>query len=172
MPAMASSKGMSGETGFRKTDGSIQLVSFRLGAEEYGIEIGKVREIILVGGITQVPRTPNYVKGLINLRSSVIPIIDLKLRFGMSESVRTEETRIIVVSVSQRTIGIVVDSVNEVLRVPTENIAPPPLSVAGLGHDYLTGIAKINERLLILLDITKILDFETNDVPAAIEQLA
>lgn len=145
------------------TDGSLQMVGFRLAEEEYGIEINKVREIILVGEITQVPETPEYVKGLINLRSTVIPIVDLKLRFGLPETARTDDTRIVVVSVAGKTIGIIVDAVNEVLRVSQEQIAPPPPTVAGLSQDYLGGLAKLEDRLLILLDIEKILLPEEGD---------
>lgn len=135
----------------------MQLVSFRLADEEYGIEIKKVREIILVGEITRVPQTPPYVKGLINLRSTVIPIIDLKLRFGLPETEPTDETRIMVANVAGKTIGVIVDAVSEVLRISQEQIAPPPPTVAGLGREYLVGLARLKERLLILLDIEKIM---------------
>ncbi len=139
-------------------DRTLQLVSFRLAEEEYGIEISRVREIILVGEITEVPQTPAYVKGLINLRSTVIPIVDLKLRFGLPETVQTDDTRIVVVDVGGKTIGVIVDAVNEVLRVSRDQIAPPPQAVQGTtGDDYLTGLAKVNDRLLILLDIEKIM---------------
>ena len=139
-----------------------QLVGFQLADEEYGIEIGKVREIILVGDITRIPQTPRFVKGLINLRSTVIPIIDLRLRFGIPEAEATDETRIVVTQVNGKTIGIIVDSVNEVLRVSREQIAPPPPTVAGCAQDYLLGLANLEDRLLILLDIEKILDDETD----------
>ena len=140
------------------TDRTLQLVSFRLADEEYGIEISKVREIILVGEITEVPQTPAYVKGLINLRSTVIPIVDLKLRFGLPEIDRTDDTRIVVVDVGGKTIGVIVDEVNEVLRISREQIAPPPEAVRGrAGDDYLTGLAKVDDRLLILLDIEQIM---------------
>ncbi len=135
----------------------MQLVSFRLADEEYGIEIKKVREIILVGEITRVPQTPPYVKGLINLRSTVIPIIDLKLRFGLPETAPTDETRIVVANVNGKTIGVIVDAVSEVLRISKDQIAPPPPTVAGLGREYLVGLARLKERLLILLDIEKIM---------------
>lgn len=145
----------------------MQLVSFRLADEEYGIEIKKVREIILVGEITRVPQTPPYVKGLINLRSTVIPIIDLKLRFGLPETEPTDETRIVVANVAGKTIGVIVDAVSEVLRISQEQIAPPPPTVAGLGREYLVGLARLKERLLILLDIEKIMLDDISRDPAA-----
>jgi purine-binding chemotaxis protein CheW len=146
-----------GDNKLSTTSGTIQLVSFRLAQEEYGIEITRVREIILMGAITRVPQTPAYVKGLINLRSTVIPVIDLRIRFGLPESEATDESRIMVVNVGGKTIGIVVDAVSEVLRVSTEQIAPPPPTVVSLGTEYLTGLVKLEKQLLILLDIDKVL---------------
>lgn len=137
--------------------GTIQVVSFRLASEEYGIEITKVQEIILVGEITRVPQTARYIKGLINLRSTVIPIVDLRLRFGMPEEQPTDETRIMVMNVRGKTIGIIVDAVSEVLRISKDQIAPPPPTVSSLGREYLTGLAKLDKRLLILLDVECIL---------------
>ncbi len=147
----------------------MQLVSFRLAQEEYGIEITKVQEIILMGEITRVPQTPDYIKGLINLRSTVIPIVDLRLRFGLPKEEPTDETRIMVVNVAGKTIGIIVDAVSEVLRIGHEQIAPPPPTVAGLGQEYLTGLVKLDSRLLILLDIDKILG---QDERAAVDAVA
>jgi purine-binding chemotaxis protein CheW len=136
--------------------GTFQLVSFRLAKEEYGIEITRVREIILFGEITRIPQTPDYIKGLINLRSTVIPIVDLRLRFGLPEGEQTDDTRIMVVNVGGKMIGIIVDAVSEVLRVAHEQIAPPPPTVATLGRDYLTGLVRLEDRLLILLDIDRL----------------
>jgi purine-binding chemotaxis protein CheW len=140
-----------------ETMGSMQLVSFHLAEESYGVEITKVREIILMGEITRIPHTPDYVKGLINLRSSVIPVIDLRIRFGLPEAELTSESRIMVINVGGKTIGIVVDAVSEVLRISNDQIAPPPPTVAGLGREYLTGLVRLEDQLLILLDIDKLL---------------
>jgi purine-binding chemotaxis protein CheW len=136
--------------------GSMQLVSFKLGDETYGIEITKIREIILVGEITQIPETPRYVKGLINLRSTVIPVIDLRARFSLPATESTSESRIMVLHVGSRTIGIIVDSVNEVLRVTRQEISPAPPTVTSSGNGYMTGLVRLKEDLLILLDVDRL----------------
>lgn len=143
-----------------RTAETMQLVSFRLAQEEYGIEITKVQEIILPGEITRVPRTPDYVKGLINLRSEVIPVVDLRRRFDLPAQETNDETRIMVVNVHGKTLGMIVDAVSEVLRVAKDQIVPPPTTVAGIGHEYLTGLVKLNDRLLILLNIDRVLNEE------------
>jgi purine-binding chemotaxis protein CheW len=156
---------------FSEVHGTMQLVSFTLGKELYGIEITKVREIILIADITRIPETPNFLKGLINLRSTVIPVIDLRVRFGMPEAETTDESRIMVLQARGKTVGIVVDAVSEVLRVKQEQISPPPPTVAGLGREYLNGLVKLDERLLILLDVDKIFnDDEMAAIKAAGEQ--
>jgi purine-binding chemotaxis protein CheW len=152
--ATLESRGM--ENTFSEVHGTMQLVSFKLGKELYGIEITKVREIILITEITRIPETPVFLKGLINLRSTVIPVIDLRVRFGLPEAELSDESRIMVIQACGRTIGIMVDAVSEVLRVKHDQIAPPPPTVAGLGRDYLNGLVKLDDRLLILLDIDKI----------------
>jgi purine-binding chemotaxis protein CheW len=148
------------ETRRTEAAGSMQLVSFRLAQEEYGIEITRVQEIILMGEITRIPQTPPYVKGLINLRNTVIPIVDLRLRFGLPPQEPTDETRIMVVNMTGRTIGVIVDAVSEVLRISGDQISPPPPTVAGLGRDYLNGLVNLENRLLILLNIDKMLGEE------------
>lgn len=140
--------------------GTIQLVSFQLAQELYGIEITRVREIILISEITRIPQTPACVKGLINLRNNVIPVIDLRVLFSMPEGQQTDESRIMVLQTGNRTVGIMVDAVCEVLRVKKDQIAPPPATVASLGKEYLTGIVRLEKQLLILLNIDTILTDE------------
>ena len=168
MSTVTSEKPVHRDSSLSEVTGTMQLVRFCLAQEEYGIEITKVQEIILMGEITRVPQTPPYIKGLINLRSTVIPIVDLRLRFALEETPQTEATRIMVVNVAGKTIGIIVDAVSEVLRVSENQVAPPPPTVAGLRQDYLTGLVKLEKRLLILLDIDKILDEEQTEVVEAI----
>lgn len=139
---------------------SSQIVTFKLAAEEYGVDITKVQEIILLGDITRVPEVPEFIEGVINLRGNVIPIVDLRKRFRLKQVDRNEETRIIVVNVNSKVIGIVVDAVNEVLRIGQSEIEPPPSTISGVGKEYLKGLVKLEKRLLILLDIESILTLE------------
>lgn len=155
-----------------ESSATMQLVSFRLASEEYGVEIMKVREIILMGEITMIPQTTDYVKGVINLRSTVIPIVDLRLRFGLEAERYTEETRIMVVNVEGTEIGIIVDAVTEVLRITKDQIVSPPPTVAGLGQEYLSGLAKLEDRLLILLDLDRVLGDAGKQVVDKIAQSA
>jgi purine-binding chemotaxis protein CheW len=134
-----------------------QLVSFRLSNEEYGVDIMKVQEIILPGAITLMPQVPAFIRGLINLRGHVIPIIDLRRRFSLPAAQDTEETRIIVVNITGRTIGMVVDAVNEVLRISSEQIEPPPSSVSGIEQEYIMGLVKFDKKLLIMLNVDLLL---------------
>ena len=143
-----------------------QLVSFRIGTEEYGVSIMKVQEIIRMQEITKVPQMPVFIEGIINLRGNVIPIVDLRKRFNLPSVERTGETRIVVVSVRERVMGIVVDGVSEVLRLSDEQIEPPPPAVSNIGREYIKGVGKLEKRLLILLDIDRIL---TSDEHAVID---
>ncbi|MEZ7890863.1 MAG: chemotaxis protein CheW [Candidatus Wallbacteria bacterium] len=141
-----------------------QLVSFRLGAEEYGLSIMKVQEIIRLQEITKVPQMPEFIEGVINLRGNVIPIIDLRKRFGLEIIEKTAETRIVVVSVRERVMGIIVDGVSEVLRLSDDQIEPPPPVVSNIGREYIKGVGKLEKRLLILLDIDKILSSQEHSI--------
>lgn len=134
-----------------------QIVSFSLGEESYGLNIMKVQEIILIGQITQMPQAPDYVRGLINLRGHVIPIIDLRRRFGMPDVEKTESQRIVVVNVNERTMGLVVDAVDQVLRVRTEDVEPAPSGVTRGQRDFIAGLVKLEDRIVILLDVERLL---------------
>ena len=137
-----------------------QIVSFRLGAEIYGVAIMHVQEIILIGPVTPMPSVPEYVRGLTNLRGHVIPIIDLAKRFGMESSPDTAASRIVVLNVSDKTIGVVVDAVEEVLRLRDSQIEPVAQGFSGVGGEFVDGLAKLENCLLILLRIERILDIE------------
>lgn len=134
-----------------------KYLTFALGREEYGLEILKVMEIIGIMDITAVPQVPEYVKGVINLRGKVIPVISLRRKFGMQEIEYTSETCIIVVSLGDILVGIVIDKVQEVLDIPKENIEAPPSSGVTGKTDYLLGIGKVGDAVKILLNIDKIL---------------
>ena len=134
-----------------------QLVVFQLGAELYGVDIARVHEIIRLQTITRVPRAPRFVEGVINLRGKVIPVVDLRRSFGLPLAEHTRATRTVVVEIGDQVVGIIVDSVSEVLRVSTSTIEPPSPVVAGIDSEYLHGIAKLPERLVILLDLDRVL---------------
>ncbi len=134
-----------------------KYLTFALGKEDYGLEILKVREIIGMMNITAVPQVPPYVKGVINLRGKVIPVIDLRLKFGMKEIETTVETCVIVVNLSEVLIGIVIDKVKEVLDIKQDKIEPAPNFGSDVHTDYILGIGKINESVKILLNIEKVL---------------
>ena len=138
-------------------DEVVQLVSFNIGEEEFGVDILKVQEINRMVEITRVPNSPDYVEGVINLRGKVIPIIHMRKRLGMPAKPLDKDTRIIVVEIDKKVIGFIVDSVNEVLRINKSITEPPPSMVAGIDSDFITSIAKLEDRLLILLDLEKIL---------------
>jgi len=141
-----------------------KYLTFALGHEEYGLEILGVREIIGLMDITGVPQVPEYVKGVINLRGKVIPVIDLRLKFGMPKQDYTNETCIIVINVMNTLMGIVVDRVCEVLDISGDNIEPAPSFGTKLHTDFITGMGKIGDKVKILLDIEKVL---TEDVVLA-----
>ncbi len=140
-----------------KSDKLLQLVSFKVGEEEFGIDILKVQEINRMMEITQVPDSPPDVEGVVNLRGKVIPVIDLRKRFGLQPKEQTNHTRIIVVELSNKTVGFIVDEVNEVLRIPSSVTEPPPSLAVGNSANYIIGIGKLDNRLLTLLDLDKVI---------------
>lgn len=144
----------------RNVEQERQLVIFSLYGEEFGIEITKVREIVKPREITRLPNVVDFVEGVTNLRGEVIPIIDLKKRFGVEATAITDDSRIIIVDISDNRVGLIVDDVTEVLRISNGDIDPPPRTIAGLKAEYIEGIGKFGDRLLILLDVDRILTTE------------
>lgn len=138
-------------------DELIQLVSFMLENEEYGVEVLKVREIIRMPTITKMPNTPSYVEGIINLRGKVIPIISMRKRFGLIEGDICSQTRIMVMDVAGTLTGFIVDAVSEVIRIHSSEIQPPPSMVVsgGIDQEFITGVFNHTERLLIIMDVDR-----------------
>ncbi|NLT22822.1 MAG: chemotaxis protein CheW [Syntrophorhabdus sp.] len=134
----------------------LQLVTFKLGTEEFGVDILKVQEINKMMNITKIPNAPAFIEGVINLRGKIIPIVDLRKRLGFREQPYDKSTRIIVVELEGLVLGFIVDSVSEVLRIPANTIEPPPSMVAGIESEYIEGVGKLDDRLLILLELKKI----------------
>lgn len=138
-----------------------KYLTFRLANEEYGLEILKVREIIGLMDITKVPKTPEYIRGVINLRGKVIPVLELRLKFGMDAKQDTEETCIIVVDIAGEAgsvlMGILVDAVSEVLDIQSEEIEDPPSFGAGFDTRFILGIGKVKNTVKLLLDIDRVL---------------
>lgn len=153
-----------------RMDRAGKYLTFALANEEFGLEILKVREIIGYIGVTAVPQTPHYVKGVINLRGQVIPVIDLRAKFGMETAEITEQSCIIVVEVGRDdltcSVGILVDRVQEVLDIGAGSIEEPPRFGASVNTDFILGMGKVGDRVKILLDIDKVL---AGDRPEGIE---
>lgn len=139
-----------------KAEQELQLVTFRLANEEYGLPITKVQEINRLVPVTKLPQTPSFMEGIINLRGRIIPVIDLRKRFGMAITAHGEDTRIIIVEIHGQIVGATVDAVKEVVRLDIANIEPPPTNVA-VDSQYIDGVGKIDDRLIILLDLDKVL---------------
>lgn len=148
----------------------IKVIVFRLVDEEYGVEVNQVRSIEKMQSITRVPRTPEFVKGVINLRGVVTPIIDLKTRFDLGEEAYTDSTRIIIVAVDDMEVGLIVDAANDVIDIPLNSIEQPPAVVGGIKASYLRGVAKLQDRLLIMLNLDKVLSSEEIQAMSALER--
>ncbi len=141
---------------------TLQITAFRLGKEEFGIDILYIREIIRMPVITRVPNAPAYVLGIFNMRGKVVPVVDVTQRLGvMRNDEITDETKVIVVQVNNVLVGFVVDAVSEVQRIARDIIVPPPALMENVNTKYVEGLAKLEERLIILLDLPKLLDLES-----------
>ena len=140
------------------------FLTFEIDRENYGIDIGHVQSVLDFGRITKVPRTPDFMRGVINLRGKIVPIIDLRLKFGLTETERTKESCIIVVEIAidgeKTTAGVLADAVNEVIFLESEKIEPPPRIGTHLKTEFIRGVAHYDQRLIILLDIEKIFSNE------------
>ncbi len=137
-----------------------QFVTFYLDDEEYGVEILKVQEIIGLSPVTRVPNLPDFIKGVINLRGIVVPVIDLRIRFGLAGAEYTDRTCIIILKVDDKVFGIIVDTVSEVISISQQNIQPTPSFGSKIRTEFIKGMGKIGERLVILLDAERLLSDE------------
>jgi purine-binding chemotaxis protein CheW len=141
----------------------LELVSFKIGNEEFGVDISNVKEIMKMLQITKVPNSPDFVEGVINLRGRVIPIIDLRCRLHIEKREQDKDTRIIVVELNNSTVGFIVDAVKEVLRIPVSVTEAPPEMVTGYNSDFIQSVGKLEDRLLILIDLSKVLTTKENE---------
>ncbi len=137
-----------------------KYVIFKLNKEEYGVDIMRVKEVSEVKETTKVPNTPDFVDGVINIRGDITPIINLKKRFNLEQGALEEGARIIVVNIKNKLVGFLVDDASQVLSMDEENIDPPPELVAGVDKMYIQGIGKLEDRMIILLDLEKVLNEE------------
>ncbi|MGI6621147.1 MAG: chemotaxis protein CheW [Bacillota bacterium] len=154
---MSSSQNQERDLNGRETGHDRQIVAFCLGSETYGVDIQKVREIIPIQKIVPVPRAPDFVEGIINLRGKVIPVLDLRKHFGFEKKEATPEQRIVLTESEGEGIGVIVDSVSSVIRISDDAVEPPASVIAGEANDYIQGIAKVNDSLIVLLDLTRII---------------
>jgi purine-binding chemotaxis protein CheW len=145
------------------------LATFLLDREEYGVDVRQVQEIRRLSEITTVPRAPEFIRGVINLRGRILPVLDLKRKLGLGEVETRRATRIVVVRVAERLLGLLVDGASQVLKVPVSRIEPPPEEVQEKGGDYIRGVAKLEDRLIIVVDLGRLLAHElrTAGAPAA-----
>jgi len=147
-----------------------KFLTFQIGKEEYGIEIRYVNEIIGIQKITDLPDVASYIKGVINLRGKVIPVVDVRLRFGMEEREYDERTCIIYVIIQNIAVGLIVDSVSEVLDIPASDIEDPPKVNEGMGNRYIKGLGKVGESVKILLNVNVLLFDEELDQLASVSE--
>jgi purine-binding chemotaxis protein CheW len=145
------------------------LATFFLEGEEYGVDVRQVQEIRRVGEITAVPRAPEFVRGVINLRGRILPVLDLKRKLGLGEVAPDRAARIVVVRVGDRLLGLLVDGASQVLKVPVSRVEPAPDVVTERGGDYIRGVAKLDDRLIILIDLPRALGRELREAGAVAE---
>jgi purine-binding chemotaxis protein CheW len=142
------------------------LVTFVLEREEFGIPIARTREIVRVADITRVPQAPPHIRGVMNLRGRILPVVEIRTRFGLGPAVLTDRSRIVVVEAHGRTVGLLVDAVAQVVKVAESAVVPPPEEVVSHRSDYITGVARLGARLIILLELEKALLLEPSPLTA------
>jgi purine-binding chemotaxis protein CheW len=135
----------------------LHLVTFALDREEFGIPIGQVREVIRVSDITRVPQARPHIRGVTNLRGRILAVVEIRTRMGLPVAAITPRSRVVVLGIGDRILGILVDGVSQVVKVPTATVTAPPEEIMSPGTDYITGVARWNSRLIILLDLEKVL---------------
>ena len=145
----------------------LQIVGFRIGRETFGLPISLVHEIVRPPEITNVPHAPEYVEGVMNLRGRIVPVIDLRRRFGGAAIANSRKNRVLVVDVESRAVGLIVDSASEVLKISDAQIEPPPNVLTDAATSYVTGVAKHQGRLIILVDLRRILQSGELRLPEA-----
>lgn len=137
-----------------------QFVRFMVGRESFGVEIGMVQEIVTVPEITRVPDTPDYLEGIINLRGKIVSVVDLRKKLKFDGAGRNKKNRILVTEIGGKIVGLIVDEVSEVLRLTPDNVEPPPEMINSTGAECITGIGKLEDRIILLLDLAKVLSTE------------
>jgi len=153
-------------------DAQLQLVTFEVASEEFAVDILAVQEINRMMDLTRVPQAPAEVEGVINLRGKIIPVLDLRKRFGFKVQTATEQSRIVVVEVGGRVLGFIVDRVHEVLRISRSIVEPAPAMVSSIDSDFIAGVGKLDDRLLILLDLGRLFGAQAEAVDQALTAAA
>ncbi|HEY8025741.1 MAG TPA: chemotaxis protein CheW [Burkholderiaceae bacterium] len=149
--------------------GGLEFLAFTLGAEEYGIDIQKVQELRGYDAVTRIANAPQYIKGVVNLRGIIVPIIDMRIKLNLGEPTYDQFTVVIILNLGKRVVGMVVDSVSDVITLTNEQIKPAPAMGSALDSDYLIGLGTVDERMLILVDIARLM---SNDDLAVAEKIA
>ena len=145
----------------------LQCVVFELDTEAYGVDIATVEGIIKMQEITRLPQAPDFMEGITNLRGSIVPVIDLRKRFGMPDQEATRETRIVIANMGGTKVGLIVDAVSQVIRIPEDAIEPPPQMSVTINSAFIKSVAKLEDQLVILLDLDRVLNLEEREAVAA-----
>mgnify|MGYP001581901335 CR=1 FL=1 len=135
----------------------LQMVGFKVDREFFGVPIEKVKEIVRVPEITHVPDAPEFVEGVINLRGKIVPVVDMRKRLGVKSSEHSRASRVLILDMEKGVVGLIVDSASEILKISDEAIEPPPELVSSIGGDYITGVGKLNDKLIVMLDLQRLM---------------